>query len=160
MRIGYGFDVHQTTEAKPLILGGVPVPSSFGLEGHSDADVVLHAVMDAMLGALALGDIGQHFPNTDNDYKGANSLELVGRVWKMVQDNGYRMGNLDVMVLAEAPKILPHAEQMRTNIASVCQSEVSQISVKATTMETLGFVGRREGIAAQAVVLLEPVRSV
>ncbi|WAH37371.1 2-C-methyl-D-erythritol 2,4-cyclodiphosphate synthase [Alicyclobacillus dauci] len=154
MRIGFGFDVHEVAPDRPLVLGGVQIPAEFGLLGHSDADVVLHAVMDAMLGALALGDIGQHFPNTDSRYKDADSYALLQRVWTLVTSQGYKLGNLDVMVLAEAPKLTPHVGKMRERIASACEANTGQISVKATTMETLGFVGRREGIAAQAVVLL------
>lgn len=156
MRIGHGFDVHVISRERPLVLGGVHIPSDFGLLGHSDADVVLHAVMDAMLGALALGDIGRHFPNTDERYRGANSMELLAYVWKLIKSSGYELGNLDVMVLAEAPKIAPYIDGMRENIRRVCEAEMNQISIKATTMETLGFIGRKEGIAAQAVVLLEP----
>lgn len=155
MRIGYGFDVHAIAEGRALVLGGVHIPSPFGLEGHSDADVVLHAVMDALLGALALGDIGHHFPNTDDRYKDADSMELLRHVWRLVSERQYTLGNLDVMVLAEAPKIAPHIPQMRTGIAAVLQCQTDQVSLKATTMETLGFVGRKEGIAAQAVVLLQ-----
>lgn len=155
MRIGNGFDVHMIARDRKLVLGGVNIPSDFGLLGHSDADVVLHAVMDAMLGALALGDIGHHFPDTDQQFRGADSMRLLRGVIAMVSDRGYRLGNLDVMVLAEAPKIAPYIEQMRKNIGLVCNADVSCVSIKATTMETLGFVGRREGIAAQAVVLLE-----
>ncbi|WP_284286377.1 2-C-methyl-D-erythritol 2,4-cyclodiphosphate synthase [Alicyclobacillus fastidiosus] len=154
MRIGYGFDVHEIVAGRPLVLGGQRIPAEFGLLGHSDADVVLHAVMDAMLGALALGDIGQHFPNTDLRFKDANSLELLRHVSQLVHERGYRLGNLDVMVLAEAPKLAPYSLRMRESIAQTCACEVDQVSIKATTMETLGFVGRKEGIAAQAVVLL------
>ncbi|MFB5192177.1 2-C-methyl-D-erythritol 2,4-cyclodiphosphate synthase [Alicyclobacillus fastidiosus] len=154
MRIGYGFDVHEIVADRPLVLGGQRIPAEFGLLGHSDADVVLHAVMDAMLGALALGDIGQHFPNTDVRFKDADSLELLRHVSQLVHDRGYQLGNLDVMVLAEAPKLAPYSLRMRESIATACACEVDQVSIKATTMETLGFVGRKEGIAAQAVVLL------
>lgn len=156
MRIGNGFDVHVISRNRPLVLGGVRIPSDFGLLGHSDADVVLHAVMDAMLGALALEDIGHHFPNTDERYRGANSMELLNHVWELVTSHGYELGNLDVMVLAERPKIAPYTSGMRENIRRVCQADINQISIKATTMETLGFIGRQEGIAAQAVALLKP----
>lgn len=159
MRIGNGFDVHMVARDRRLVLGGVQIPSDFGLLGHSDADVVLHAVMDAMLGALALGDIGRHFPDTDERFLGANSLDLLQQVCAMVSDKGYQLGNLDVMVLAEAPKISPYVPQMRQNISGACDVDIDYVSIKATTMETLGFVGRREGIAAQAVVLLETKHS-
>ncbi|EPZ45899.1 hypothetical protein N007_07645 [Alicyclobacillus acidoterrestris ATCC 49025] len=160
MRIGNGFDVHEIVSGRPLVLGGERIPAEFGLLGHSDADVVLHAVMDAMLGALALGDIGHHFPNTDARYKDANSMELLRHVVRLVTEQGYRLCNLDVMVLAEAPKLAPHVTRMRENIAGACGCDVQQVSIKATTMETLGFVGRKEGIAAQAVVLLAPLEGV
>ncbi|WP_026962509.1 2-C-methyl-D-erythritol 2,4-cyclodiphosphate synthase [Alicyclobacillus herbarius] len=154
MRIGLGFDVHPLVEGRPLVLGGVTIPFERGLDGHSDADVVLHAVMDAMLGALALGDIGQHFPNTDSRYRGADSRALARQVYQLVQARGYRLGNLDVMVLCERPKLAPHIPQMRQGMAELYQARVEQISVKATTAERLGFIGREEGIGAQAVVLL------
>ena len=144
------------TSERKLFLGGVQVPSEFGLEGHSDADVVLHAVMDALLGALALGDIGQHFPNTDAAYAGADSRDLARRVWAMICERGYRIANMDVMVLAEAPKIGPYTQQMRQTMAQLFECSPGQISVKATTMEKLGPIGRKEGIAAEAVVLLLP----
>jgi 2-C-methyl-D-erythritol 2,4-cyclodiphosphate synthase len=156
VRIGIGFDVHPFASGRPLVLGGVTIPHDRGLAGHSDADVVLHAVMDAILGALALGDIGQHFPNTDPAYKDADSRALARRVWALARERGYRMGNLDVMVLAEAPRLRPHVDAMRASMAALYECEPHQVSVKATTMEGLGFVGRREGIAAQAVVLLVP----
>lgn len=154
MRVGFGFDVHQTAPNRRMVLGGVEIPCDFGLLGHSDADVVLHAVMDALLGALALGDIGQHFPNTDPRYKDADSLELTRHVVALVEKEGYKLGNIDVMVLAERPKISPYLTQMRERMAKALHCDASQVSVKATTMETLGFVGRKEGIAAQAVALL------
>lgn len=155
MRVGFGFDVHVLVEGRPLVLGGVSIPHAQGLLGHSDADVVLHAVMDAMLGALALGDIGQHFPNTDPRYEGADSKQLAHHVWEMIVAAGCKMGNLDVMVLCEQPKIAPHIDAMRDCMAALFECESSQVSVKATTMEGLGFIGNKEGIAAQAVVLLE-----
>ncbi|MCL6517303.1 2-C-methyl-D-erythritol 2,4-cyclodiphosphate synthase [Alicyclobacillus sp.] len=154
MRIGLGFDVHRYAPGRRLVLGGVEIPAPFGLEGHSDADVVLHAVMDAMLGALALGDIGQHFPNTDPAYEGADSAALFRSVWAMVRERGHRLGNLDVMILAERPKIAPHTRAMRECIARLCEADVGRVSVKATTLERMGFIGREEGMAAQAVVLL------
>jgi 2-C-methyl-D-erythritol 2,4-cyclodiphosphate synthase len=156
MRIGLGFDVHTLAEGRRLILGGVEIPSPRGLVGHSDADVVLHAVMDALLGALALGDIGQHFPNTDPAYRGADSRELARHVYRLVQERGYRLGNLDVMVLCERPKLAPHIPDMRRTMADLFACDVEQISVKATTMEGMGFVGREEGIAAQAVAIVLP----
>lgn len=155
IRIGLGFDIHRLVTGRKLILAGLEVPSEFGLEGHSDADVILHAVMDACLGALALGDIGQHFPNTDERFRNADSRELTGHVVKLIGDEGFRLGNLDVMVLAEAPKISPFVRQMREEIAKLFEVEVNRISLKATTMEKLGPIGRHEGIAAEAVVLLE-----
>lgn len=154
MRIGFGFDVHEIQEDRPLVLGGVRVKAPFGLLGHSDADVILHAVMDAMLGALALGDIGIHFPNTDEAYRDADSMQLLRHVFKLVRSHGYKLGNLDVMVLAEQPKLSPYVQAMRERISEALEANIHQVSVKATTMEGLGFVGRREGIAAQAVVLL------
>lgn len=154
MRIGMGFDVHAIHPSRPLVLGGVTLDAPFGLLGHSDADVILHAAMDAMLGALALGDIGQHFPPSDEAYRDADSLQLLAHVVSLIEQEGYRLGNLDVMVMAEAPKLLPHVPEMRARIAKVCHVTVKDISIKATTMEQLGFVGRREGIAAQAVALL------
>ncbi|WP_067621063.1 2-C-methyl-D-erythritol 2,4-cyclodiphosphate synthase [Alicyclobacillus acidiphilus] len=154
MRIGIGYDVHQIDESRPLVLGGVQIEAPFGLLGHSDADVILHAVMDAMLGALALGDIGVHFPPSDDRFKDADSMKLLEHVVRLVAQEGYQLGNLDVMVLAEAPKLLPHVMAMRTNIASVCHVDIGQVSIKATTNEKLGFIGRKEGIAAQAVALL------
>lgn len=156
MRIGNGFDVHQLAEGRRLVLGGVEISHNKGLLGHSDADVILHAAMDAILGALALGDIGHHFPNTDERFAGADSMELASHVTKLMTEAGYRVGNLDVMVLAEAPKLAPHIPAMRDNLARVFLSEINSVSIKATTMEGLGFVGAEEGIAAQAVVLLYP----
>ncbi|MCL6625981.1 2-C-methyl-D-erythritol 2,4-cyclodiphosphate synthase [Alicyclobacillus shizuokensis] len=157
MRIGIGFDVHPLVEERPLVLGGVAIPYERGLDGHSDADVVLHAVMDAMLGALALGDIGQHFPNTDPRFRGADSRRLAREVYGKVREQGYRLGNLDVMVLCERPKLAPHIPAMRQVMANLFQVQTGRISVKATTTERLGFVGREEGVAAQAVVILQPV---
>lgn len=156
MRIGNGFDVHQLAEGRRLVLGGVEISHNKGLLGHSDADVILHAAMDAILGALALGDIGHHFPNTDERFSGADSMELASHVTKLMTEAGYRVGNLDVMVLAEAPKLAPHIPAMRDNLARVFLSDINSVSIKATTMEGLGFVGAEEGIAAQAVVLLYP----
>ncbi len=154
MRIGHGYDVHKLTEGRKLILGGVEIPHTLGLLGHSDADVLLHAIMDAMLGALALGDIGKHFPDTDEHYKGADSMQLLSHVQALIQQEGYRIGNLDATILAQKPKLAPHILTMRENIAKTCGIPVSAVSVKATTEERLGFTGREEGIAAHCVVLL------
>lgn len=158
MRVGIGFDVHQLKPHRPLVLGGIQIPFELGLDGHSDADVILHAVMDAMLGALALGDIGKHFPNSDERFRGADSQELLRHVWSLVTSKGYELGNLDVMVMCERPKLQPYIDSMRERIANLTESEIDEVSIKATTMETMGFVGREEGIAAQAVVLLSQRR--
>lgn len=155
IRIGMGYDIHKLVAGRSCILGGVTIPSPVGPEGHSDADVILHALMDAMLGALALGDIGQHFPNTDPKYKGADSMTLLAHVMTTVKDRGYRVGNCDIMVISEVPKIAPHVLAMREAIASALSIGISSVSVKATTNEGLGAIGREEGIAAQAVCLLE-----
>ncbi len=155
MRIGTGYDVHKLVENRDLILGGVKIDHELGLLGHSDADVLLHAIMDAMLGAAALGDIGRHFPDTDEAYKGISSLKLLHRVEELVRKQGYVVGNIDATVIAQRPKIGPHIEQMRKNIAKTLQIAVDQVNVKATTEERLGFTGREEGISAQAVCLLE-----
>ncbi|GAA5192435.1 2-C-methyl-D-erythritol 2,4-cyclodiphosphate synthase [Ferrimonas gelatinilytica] len=154
MRIGHGFDVHKFGGEGPVILGGVAVPYEQGLLAHSDGDVVLHAVSDALLGALALGDIGHHFPDTDPAFKGADSRELLRHCFVQVESRGYRIGNLDVTVIAQAPKMAPHIEAMRANLAQDLNTEVANINVKATTTEKLGFTGRKEGIATEAVVLL------
>ena len=154
MRIGHGYDVHKLVEGRDLILGGVKIPHRLGLLGHSDADVLLHAISDALLGALALGDIGKHFPDTDPAYAGADSLELLRQVMALVDKEGYVLGNVDATILAQQPKLRPHIDAMRANIASACNAAFSQVSVKATTEEHLGFTGREEGIAAHAVVLL------
>lgn len=154
MRIGMGYDVHQLVEGRPLIVGGVLIPHEKGLLGHSDADVLLHAVKDALLGAIGEGDIGRHFPDTDERFKGANSIKLLEHVWQMVKARGYRLGNLDCVIQAQRPKMAPHMEEMRGVLARELEAELGQINVKATTTEKLGFVGREEGIAAQAVVLL------
>ncbi len=154
MRIGHGYDVHKLVEGRKLILGGVEIPHRLGLLGHSDADVLLHAISDAILGALALGDIGKHFPDTDPAYEGADSLMLLRRVMELADREGYALGNLDATILAQQPKLRPHIDNMRTNIARAVYADISQVSVKATTEEHLGFTGREEGIAAHAVVLL------
>ncbi|MBP0973635.1 MAG: 2-C-methyl-D-erythritol 2,4-cyclodiphosphate synthase [Oscillospiraceae bacterium] len=154
MRIGHGYDVHKLVEGRDLILGGVKIPHTLGLLGHSDADVLLHAISDALLGALALGDIGKHFPDTDPAYKGADSLMLLRHVVALIEKEGYVLGNLDATVLAQRPKLRPYIDQMRQNIADACGADISQVSVKATTEEHLGFTGREEGIAAHCVALL------
>lgn len=154
MRIGHGYDVHKLVEGRELILGGVHIPHRLGLLGHSDADVLLHAISDALLGALALGDIGKHFPDTDPAYAGADSLKLLSHVVELIEQEGYTLGNLDATILAQQPKLRPHIDAMRENIAKACHADISQISVKATTEEHLGFTGREEGIAAHCVALL------
>lgn len=153
-RIGHGYDVHRLAEDRPLIIGGVNIPHDAGLLGHSDADVLVHAVMDSMLGALALGDIGKHFPDTDERYKGADSIELLRQVAKIVDDHDYTVSNIDSTILAQAPKMAPHIDRMRKNIACAVGIDTSRVSVKATTEEKLGFTGEKKGIAAHAVCLL------
>ena len=154
-RTGIGFDVHAFAEDRPLVIGGVRIPHSRGLLGHSDADVLVHAVMDAILGALALGDIGEHFPDTEDEFEGADSLELLSHVQKMIEDKGYCCENLDSIIIAEKPKLKSYIGEMRENIASVLKINVDQLSIKATTTEHMGFTGREEGIVAQAIVLLK-----
>ena len=154
MRIGKGFDVHQFSEDRPCILGGVVIPHSKGLLGHSDADVLCHAISDALLGALALGDIGTHFPDSDSRYKGADSVVLLQKVMEMIRSRGFELGNLDTTVMAEEPELMPHMLKIRARLAEALQTDISKVSVKATTTEKLGFVGRGEGIAAEAIVLL------
>ena len=153
-RIGHGYDVHRFAEGRALILGGVQVPCERGLLGHSDADVLLHAVMDAVLGALALGDIGKHFPDTDECYRGADSAVLARAVFEKMRDSGYRIGNLDATIIAQRPKLSPYLLAMRERIAEIFSCDLSQVSVKATTEEGLGFTGSGEGMAAHAVCLL------
>jgi len=153
-RTGIGFDVHALAEDRLLIIGGVQIPHPKGLLGHSDADVLAHAVMDAVLGALALGDIGQHFPDTDAEFKDANSMELLGHVQCLVEEEGFVCTNLDSIIMAEKPKMAPHLMEMKTNLASALKIKTEQVSIKATTTERLGVIGREEGIAAQAIVLL------
>jgi 2-C-methyl-D-erythritol 2,4-cyclodiphosphate synthase len=153
-RIGHGYDVHKLTEGRKLILGGVDIPHTVGLLGHSDADVLAHAIMDAMLGALALGDIGHLFPDTDDNFKGADSMKLMEKVVEVCREKGYRIGNIDSTVIAQAPKLAPHIISMRENIARVCNCDISQISVKATTEEHLGFTGEKLGISAHAAALM------
>lgn len=155
MRIGHGYDVHRLVPDRELILGGVKIPHDRGLLGHSDADVLLHAVMDAMLGAAALRDIGYHFPDTDPRYKGADSLALLGCVAEKIAEKGFLLGNLDVTVIAQAPKLAPHIPQMRRNIAMQLSVDMDRINIKATTEEGLGFTGEKLGIACHAVCLLE-----
>ncbi|MGN0560948.1 MAG: 2-C-methyl-D-erythritol 2,4-cyclodiphosphate synthase [Candidatus Fimenecus sp.] len=156
MRIGHGYDVHRLVQGRKLILGGVEIENNgVGLLGHSDADVLLHAVSDALLGAAALGDIGKHFPDTDERYKGTDSLKLLTAVVNLLEKNGYAIGNVDATVLAQAPKLAPYILEMRKNIAHTCRVELDVVSVKATTEEGLGFTGAKEGIAAHAVCLLE-----
>ena len=157
MRIGMGYDVHRLVPERDLILGGVKIDYELGLLGHSDADVLLHAVMDALLGAAALGDIGKHFPDTDPRYKGADSIRLLEAVRELVKKEGYSVGNVDATIIAQQPKMSPHIERMRENIAKALETSVSRINVKATTEEGLGFTGNGEGISAQAVCLLEAI---
>lgn len=155
MRIGHGYDVHRLVEGRDLILGGVKIAHKTGLDGHSDADVLLHAVSDALLGAAGLGDIGRHFPDTDPKYKGADSLELLRIVGEKVTDAGYRVSNIDVTLIAQKPKVKDYIPQMQSNIASALNLETGRVNVKATTEERLGFTGREEGMACHAVCLLE-----
>ncbi len=155
MRIGHGYDVHKLVEGRRLIIGGVDIPYEKGLLGHSDADVLLHAISDALLGALALGDIGGMFPDTDEKWRGADSLKLLEAVVKRINENGYYIENIDSTLIAQKPKMKPYIQQMRENIAGACGVDVDAVSVKATTEEKLGFTGREEGISAHAVVLVE-----
>lgn len=155
MRIGHGYDVHKFAESRKLILGGTEIPYELGLLGHSDADVLVHAVMDSLLGAAALGDIGKHFPDTDEKYKGADSIALLREVCRILAENGYKIGNIDSTVIAQKPKLKDYIISMRENIASACNIDISQVSVKATTEENLGFTGRLEGISAHAVCIIE-----
>lgn len=157
MRVGMGYDVHKLVEGRKLILGGVEIPYEKGLLGHSDADVLAHAVMDALLGAAALGDIGRHFPDTDAAYAGADSMQLLSEVGSLVDAENMLIGNIDTTVIAQRPKLAPYIEQMRRNIADRLKIDISQVNVKATTEEGLGFTGNGEGISAQAVCLLETV---
>lgn len=157
IRIGHGYDVHQFEENRPLIIGGVSIAHEKGLKGHSDADVLTHVIMDAILGALALGDIGTHFPDTDDAYKGASSIALLHRVMQMMRDAGYEISNLDATIVAQAPKFSPYIMQMRQNLAREMQLQVQQVSIKATTEEWLGFTGSGEGMAAHCVCLLQSI---
>ena len=154
MRIGHGFDVHRLVPERPLILGGVEIPYTYGLLGHSDADVLLHAVSDAILGALGLGDIGRYFPDTDPAFKGVNSMLLLEHVVGLAATRGFRVSNLDTTIVAQRPKLAPFVDQMVTNLAKVCQVPSGSVNVKATTTEELGFTGRGEGISAHAVILM------
>ena len=153
-RIGFGYDVHRLVEGRPLILGGVEIPHPFGLEGHSDADVLTHAIIDAIIGALGAGDIGQHFPDTDPEYKGVSSLSMLRTVMDLVKGGGFRLNNLDTTITTQVPKLAPHISNMRQRLAETLEASIGQINVKATTSEGLGFCGKREGMEAFAVVSL------
>jgi 2-C-methyl-D-erythritol 2,4-cyclodiphosphate synthase len=154
MRIGHGYDVHAFGEGNKLVLGGVSIPYHQSFIAHSDGDVLIHALIDALLGALALGDIGQHFPDTDQQWKGADSRQLLAQVVLMMEEKGYQLGNADITIVAEQPKMLPHLEAMRRNLSADLNCPMEQLNIKATTTEKLGFVGRKEGISCHAVVLL------
>ena len=155
IRIGQGYDVHRLVEGRKLIIGGVDIPHNVGLLGHSDADVLLHAISDAILGAAALGDIGKHFPDTDPKFKGADSLVLLSHCGKLVREKGYRINNIDATIVAQRPKMAPHIQTMRENIARALEIEINQVNVKATTEEKLGFTGTEQGISAYAAALIE-----
>ena len=157
MRIGMGYDVHRLAEDRKLVIGGVEIPYEKGLLGHSDADVLLHAVMDAMLGAAALGDIGRHFPDSDPAYKGISSMKLLEHTMRLIRDAGFLVGNIDATIIAQKPKMAPYIQEMRQNIADAAGVDSGRINIKATTEEGLGFTGRGEGIAAQAICLLEEI---
>lgn len=157
MRIGHGYDVHKLVEGRKCVIGGVDIPSPLGLLGHSDADVLLHAVSDALLGSCAMGDIGHLFPNTDDRWKGADSLELLKEVVRRVNEKGYRVVNIDATILAQTPKMAPYISEMRKNIAAACNVNQDSVSVKATTEEGLGFTGAKQGIAAHAVCLIDNI---
>ena len=154
MRVGLGYDVHKLVDGRKLIIGGVDIPHEKGLLGHSDADVLVHAVMDSILGALALGDIGKHFPDTDEKYKGADSIKLLEFVHNLIDEKGYAIGNIDCTIIAQSPKMAPHISNMRENMAKALNTSTDNINVKATTEEGLGFTGAKEGIAAQSICLL------
>ena len=154
-RIGHGYDVHKLVKERALVLGGVEIEHELGLLGHSDADVLVHAIMDALIGAMGLGDIGKHFPDTDEKYRGISSISLLSNIYGMMQDNGYSVVNVDATVIAQKPKLLPYIEKMRSNIAFVLHVSIDAINIKATTEERLGFTGREEGISAHAVALIE-----
>lgn len=155
IRIGQGFDVHKFEEGRPLIIGGVEIPHDKGLIGHSDADVLLHTITDAALGAIGEGDIGRHFPDTDSAYKDADSAVLLEKIWEIVEARGYKLGNIDCTIMTERPKMAPHIGTIQERVAGLLKADVSQVNVKATTTEKLGFTGREEGMAAMAVILLE-----
>ena len=154
MRVGMGYDVHAFGEKRKLILGGVTIPHEKGLLGHSDADVLIHTIMDSLLGAAAMGDIGKHFPDTDPQYKDISSMELLKTVMNLIKQEGYRIGNIDATIVAQEPKLAPYIEKMRKNIADVLEISVNQINIKATTTEKLGFVGKKEGISSYCISLL------
>ncbi len=158
MRVGIGYDVHKLVEGRKLILGGVDIPYEKGLLGHSDADVLLHAIKDAMLGAVALGDIGKHFPDTDERYRGVSSIKLLIEVNKRLREKKYKVNNIDSIIIAEKPKMAPYIEEIRQNISTALNVDIDCINVKATTTESLGFTGKGEGIAAQAVVSVEKIK--
>lgn len=157
MRVGMGYDVHRLTENRDLIIGGVKIPYEKGLLGHSDADVLLHAIMDALLGAAAMGDIGKHFPDTDPEYEGASSMKLLEHVGKLLEEENYQIINIDATIIAQRPKMAPHIPQMVENVASVLKLEKNQVNIKATTEEGLGFTGTGEGISSQAICALMPI---
>jgi 2-C-methyl-D-erythritol 2,4-cyclodiphosphate synthase len=157
IRVGQGFDVHKFVSGKPLIIGGVTIDYNYGLEGHSDADVLIHAIMDALLGAAGLGNIGQHFPDNDTKFKDINSRKLLRSVVEKLKSNNYVIGNVDATIICETPKMQPYISQMITNIANDCMSDLDRVNIKATTTEKLGFIGRSEGIAAQAICLIQTV---
>lgn len=154
MRVGIGYDVHKLVDNRDLIIGGVNIPHEKGLLGHSDADVLTHALIDSIFGALAVGDLGKHFPDTDPKYKGADSLKLLEYAFKLMDEMGYKIGNLDCTIIAQAPKMAPHLDKMRKNFADILNTDLSNINIKATTEEGLGFTGNREGISSQAICLL------
>ncbi|MCI5726346.1 MAG: 2-C-methyl-D-erythritol 2,4-cyclodiphosphate synthase [Clostridium sp.] len=154
MRVGLGYDVHRLVENRDLIIGGVKIPHNLGLLGHSDADVLLHAIMDSILGAACLGDIGKHFPDTDDKYKGISSILLLKEVGKLILDKGYTIGNIDATIIAQKPKMLPHIDTMRRNIAEALNIDINNINIKATTEEKLGFTGQELGISSQSICLL------
>lgn len=155
MRIGFGYDVHQLVEKRKLIIGGIEIPFEKGLLGHSDADVLVHAIMDSILGALALGDIGKHFPDTDNKYKDISSIFLLSEVYKLMEEGSYSIGNIDATVVAQRPKLALYIEDMRKKVAEILHTSIDNVNIKATTTEWLGFVGREEGIASYSVCLLQ-----
>jgi 2-C-methyl-D-erythritol 2,4-cyclodiphosphate synthase len=154
MRVGLGYDVHRLVEGRKLILGGVEIPHEKGLLGHSDADVITHAITDSILGALALGDIGKHFPDTDEKYKGADSVKLLSHVYELVKSKGYKIGNIDSTIIAQRPKLAPYIDKMREVIAKTLETEIDNINIKATTEENLGFTGSEDGISSQSICLL------